>query len=185
MNQSIFNIVCLALCLVTVARANQCSLCGSVNQRVVSGRWSYKFRDGETCQSAYFKSIDYDDRSSMWWVWHNCLVKIVLGQHNPPSRRYCPISHVCWKLSLWDGGSSVITGKYRNICCNPNASVASPTAPAPAPTPTTARPQKCSLCASSSQRVVEGRWSYKFSDGATCQSAYIQAVNTPISSSTW
>jgi hypothetical protein len=66
MNQSIFNIFCLALCLVAVARGDQCTLCSSIHERVVTGRWSYQFPDGETCQSAYFRSIAYDDNDSMW-----------------------------------------------------------------------------------------------------------------------
>jgi hypothetical protein len=45
--------------------------------------------------------------------------------------------------------------------------------------------QKCTFCDRPGNRVVTGRWNYRFADGTTCESAYFETVRVAASSSKW
>ena len=64
--RTILSLSALILCSIALVKAQKCMFCATVSQRVVNGRWSYRFPDGQTCQSAYLQTIRLTASSSQW-----------------------------------------------------------------------------------------------------------------------
>jgi hypothetical protein len=64
--RTLLSLLALVLCFVPLVQAQKCTLCATADKGVVSGRLSYRFPDGQTCQSAYLQTFRLTASSSQW-----------------------------------------------------------------------------------------------------------------------